>query len=46
MMPTEATATIELEDGAYFDVKGVTELTPAGKRFDDYIKYVRWTQFG
>ncbi len=36
----------ELPDGANWSVSGMTQLTAAGRKFQDNIRYERWTQFG
>ena len=36
----------DLEDGAYFWVEGMMQLTPAGERFKDKIEQKSWTIFG
>jgi hypothetical protein len=36
----------ELPGGANWLVSGMTQLTAAGRKFQDRIRYERWTQFG
>jgi len=36
----------ELEEGCYFTVEGVTQLTPAGERFKEHLEVKSWTVFG
>jgi hypothetical protein len=36
----------ELPDGANWSVSGMTQLTAVGMKFQDNIRYERWTQFG
>jgi len=36
----------DLEHGCYFTVDDVTQLTPAGEKFKEYLKEKSWTVFG
>jgi hypothetical protein len=36
----------ELEEGCYFTVDGVVQLTPAGERFKEHLEVKSWTVFG
>lgn len=36
----------ELEDGCYFAVDGVIQLSPAGEKFKDRLEEKTWTVFG
>lgn len=36
----------DLEDGCYFTVEGMTQLSPAGKRFKDHLEERSWTVYG
>ncbi len=36
----------EMEQGCYFTADGVTQLTPAGKKFRAHLELKSWTVFG
>jgi hypothetical protein len=36
----------DLENGCYFSVEGVTQFTPAGKKFKERLAEKSWTIFG
>jgi hypothetical protein len=36
----------DLEQGCYFTVEGVTQLTPAGEKFKECLQEQSWTVFG
>lgn len=36
----------DLEDGLYWSVSGVYQLTPAAEKFKDHIQDVQWTVYG
>jgi hypothetical protein len=36
----------DLEQGCYFTIENVTQLTPAGEKFKEYLEENSWTVFG
>jgi len=36
----------DLENGAIWLVDGVQQLSPPGKKFNDFVEFSQWTQYG